>query len=46
MIYNVIIQPTAFQEIEASYRCMCDNLTVDFANNWYYELELRIIVGF
>jgi plasmid stabilization system protein ParE len=39
MIYHVIVQPTAFQEIEASYRWICDNLTPDIANNWYYELE-------
>ena len=39
MIYNVFIEPTAFQEIETSYRWMCDNLTPEVANNWYYELQ-------
>lgn len=39
MIYQVIIQPTAFQEIETSYRWICDNLSAELANNWYYELQ-------
>ncbi|QHG18911.1 type II toxin-antitoxin system RelE/ParE family toxin [Nostoc sp. ATCC 53789] len=39
MSYQVLIQPTAFQEIEMSYRWMCDNLGAEVANNWYYELQ-------
>ncbi|MFO5491848.1 MAG: type II toxin-antitoxin system RelE/ParE family toxin [Cuspidothrix sp.] len=39
MNYQVIIQPTAFQEIESSYRWMCDNLSAEVANNLYYQLE-------
>ncbi len=39
MSYQILIQPTAFQEIETSYRWMCDNLSADVANNWYYELQ-------
>ena len=39
MSYQILIQPTAFQEIETSYRWMCDNLSADTANNWYYELQ-------
>ncbi|MEH2230300.1 MAG: type II toxin-antitoxin system RelE/ParE family toxin [Nostoc sp.] len=39
MSYQVLIQPTAFQEIETSYRWMCDNLSAEIANNWYYELQ-------
>ena len=39
MNYQVIIQPTAFQEIETSYRWMCDNLSPEMANNWYYEFQ-------
>lgn len=39
MNYQVIIQPTAFQEIENSYRWMCDNLNPEVAHNWYYQLE-------
>jgi plasmid stabilization system protein ParE len=39
MNYQILIQPTAFQEIEISYRWMCDNLSADTANNWYYELQ-------
>lgn len=39
MIYQVIIQPTAFQEIETSYRWICDNLSAEAANNWYYQLQ-------
>lgn len=39
MSYQILIQPTAFQEIESSYRWMCDNITPDVANSWYYELQ-------
>lgn len=39
MNYQVIIQPAAFQEIETFYRWMCDNLSPELANNWYYELQ-------
>ena len=39
MNYQVIIQPTAFQEIETCYRWMCDNLSPELANNWYYEFQ-------
>lgn len=39
MNYQVVIQPTAFEEIETSYRWMCDNLSSEVANNWYYELQ-------
>lgn len=39
MSYQVIIQPTAFAEIEASYRWMCNNSSAEAANNWYYELQ-------
>jgi len=39
MTYKVLIQPSAFQEIETSYRWMCDNLSPEIANNWYYELQ-------
>ncbi|MBN3921988.1 type II toxin-antitoxin system RelE/ParE family toxin [Nostoc sp. NMS4] len=39
MSYQVLIQPTAFQEIEMSYRWMCDNLSAEVAKNWYYELQ-------
>ncbi|MBD1212820.1 MAG: type II toxin-antitoxin system RelE/ParE family toxin [Dolichospermum circinale Clear-D4] len=39
MNYQVIIQPAAFQEIETSYRWICDNLSPELANNWYYELQ-------
>lgn len=39
MNYQVLIQPVAFQEIETSYRWMCDNLSAEVANNWYYELQ-------
>jgi plasmid stabilization system protein ParE len=39
MIYKVLIQPSAFQEIETSYRWMCDNLSPEVANNWYYDLQ-------
>jgi len=39
MNYQLIIQPTAFLEIETAYRWMCDNLSPEVANNWYYELE-------
>jgi len=39
MSYQVLIQPTAFQEIETNYRWQCDNLSAEIANNWYYELQ-------
>jgi hypothetical protein len=39
MSYQVIIEPTAFQEIETAYRWMCDNLSAEVANNWYYQLQ-------
>ena len=39
MSYRVLIQPTAFQEIETAYRWMCDNLNPETANNWYYDLQ-------
>jgi plasmid stabilization system protein ParE len=39
MSYRVLIQPTAFQEIETSYRWLCDRLSPEIANNWYYELQ-------
>ncbi|MEE3715749.1 type II toxin-antitoxin system RelE/ParE family toxin [Tumidithrix elongata RA019] len=39
MSYQILIQPTAFQEIETAYRWMCDNLSAEVANNWYYELQ-------
>ncbi len=39
MSYQISIQPSAFQEIEDSYRWMCDNLNAETANQWYYKLE-------
>jgi plasmid stabilization system protein ParE len=39
MSYQILIQPAAFQDIETSYRWMCDNLSPEVANNWYYELQ-------
>jgi plasmid stabilization system protein ParE len=39
MSYRVVIQPIAFQEIETSYRWICDNLSPEIANSWYYELQ-------
>ena len=39
MSYRVLIQPNAFEEIEKSYRWMCDNLNAEIANNWYYQLQ-------
>ena len=39
MSYQILIQPTAFQEIESSYRWLCDNVSPDLANNWYYEIQ-------
>ena len=42
MSYRVLIQPTAFQEIETSYRWLCDNQSPEIANNWYYELQEAI----
>jgi plasmid stabilization system protein ParE len=35
----VTIQPEAFQEIEASYRWLCDNFNPELANNWYNDLQ-------
>jgi hypothetical protein len=37
MIYQVTVQPEAFQEIEQSYRWLCDNRTPDLANDWYND---------
>ncbi len=39
MIYSVIIQPSAFEEIENAYSWICDNLSPEIANDWYYELQ-------
>lgn len=39
MNYRVLIQPPAFQEIETPYRWMCDYLSADAANHWYYDLQ-------
>ncbi len=39
MIYQVLIQPTAFQDIENAYRWMCDNIDAQIANQWYYDLQ-------
>lgn len=39
MSYQVLIQPPAFQEIETAYRWICDYLSPDAANEWYYELQ-------
>ncbi|MEH2195311.1 MAG: type II toxin-antitoxin system RelE/ParE family toxin [Nostoc sp.] len=39
MSYQVVLLPTAFQEIETSYRWICDNLSAEVANNWYYQLQ-------
>jgi len=39
MSYQVLIQPPAFQEIENAYRWMCDYLSADAANQWYYDLQ-------
>jgi len=39
MSYRVLIQPIAFTEIETSYRWLCDNLSGEVADKWYYELQ-------
>ncbi len=39
MTYQVLIQPTAFQDIENAYRWLCDHLSPEVANQWYYDLE-------
>lgn len=39
MSYQVLIQPIAFTEIETSYRWLCDNLSGEVADKWYYELQ-------
>jgi plasmid stabilization system protein ParE len=39
MSYQIFIQPTAFLEIENSYRWMCDNLNAETADQWYYQLQ-------
>jgi plasmid stabilization system protein ParE len=39
MSYRVLIQPSAFQDIETAYRWMCNNISADIANQWYYELQ-------
>ena len=39
MSYQVLIQPPAFAEIETAYRWMCDYLSADAANHWYYDLQ-------
>jgi plasmid stabilization system protein ParE len=43
MSYRVLIQPNAFEEIEASYRWMCNNLNAETADQWYYELQNAIL---
>ena len=42
MTYQVTVQPEAFQEIEQSYRWLCDNRTPDLANDWYNDLQEAI----
>ncbi|MEH2455388.1 type II toxin-antitoxin system RelE/ParE family toxin [Nostoc sp.] len=42
MTYQVLIQPTAFQDIENTYRWMCDNFDAETANQWYYDLQDEI----
>lgn len=39
MSYQVLIQPSAFQDIELVYRWICDNVSAEVANSWYYELQ-------
>ncbi len=39
MSYQVLIQPPAFGEIETAYRWMCDYLSADAANQWYYDIQ-------
>lgn len=42
MNYQVIIQPAAFQEIETSYRWMCDNAIVVSWCTFMSELSLKV----
>jgi plasmid stabilization system protein ParE len=42
MNYQVTIQPDAFQEIEDTYRWLCDNLSPDLANKWFNDLQTAI----
>ena len=42
MTYQVTVQPEAFQEIEQSYRWLCDNQTPDLGNDWYNDLQETI----
>jgi plasmid stabilization system protein ParE len=39
MRYRVLVQPSAFQDIETAYRWMCDHFTPNIANQWYYSLQ-------
>jgi plasmid stabilization system protein ParE len=39
MSYQILIQPAAFQDIEKTYRWICDKLSPEVANTWYYELQ-------
>jgi plasmid stabilization system protein ParE len=39
MTYQVTIQPEAFQEIESSYRWLCDNWSPELASIWYNDLQ-------
>ena len=39
MSYQIIIQPSAFEDIETSYRWMCNNFSPEIANKWYYEIQ-------
>ena len=39
MIYRVLVQPSAFDDIESTYRWICDNQNPDAANSWYYNLQ-------
>jgi plasmid stabilization system protein ParE len=39
MTYQVTIQPEAFQEIESSYRWLCDNWSPELASSWYNDLQ-------
>ncbi|ACC79699.1 type II toxin-antitoxin system RelE/ParE family toxin [Nostoc punctiforme] len=42
MTYQVLLQPTAFQDIENIYRWTYDNLDAETANQWYYDLQDEI----
>jgi len=42
MNYSVLIQPTAFQDIENAYRWICDNIDANAANQWYYDFQNEI----